>query len=121
MTGGAAEATPRQSTLVFSQLKLKKTATEGELVSWTRLPQAVVQAALRQLCIAGRVMFDLEIGKYRLRELTRDPLPLEMLQYANPREAAANQLIEQGKATLISKLPTATGGVELQGKVEGKS
>lgn len=121
MTGATAEATPRQSTLVFSQLKLKKAATEGELASWTRLPLPVVQAALRQLCSAGRVMFDLEIGKYRLRELTRDPLPPEMLQYANPREAAANQLIEQGKAVLTSKLPTTTGGVELQGKVEGKS
>lgn len=120
MVGGSTTATPRQSSLVFAQLKLKKTATESELARWTNLPVATVQAALRQLCSAGRVMFDLEIGKYRLRELTRDPLPMEQLKYAHPREAQAEQLIQEGRVQLETMLPTLEDGVELKGKVKNK-
>lgn len=121
MVGTSTEATPRQSTLVFSQLKLKKTATESELSHWTNLPESVVQAAIRQLCSAGRVMFDLEIGKYRLRELTRDPLPMDQLQYTNPREEEAERLLESGKVSLEGIFPTADEGIELRGVVESNT
>lgn len=119
MVGGGTEATPKQSALVFGQLKQRKTASERELSALTSFPPATVQSALRQLCSAGRVMFDLEIGKYRLRELTRDPLPMEQLRYANPREELAGRLIKEGKVLLTRKQPTMDGGCELQGKTEG--
>lgn len=109
MIGTSTTASPEQTTTVFSQLKEKKTATDGELASWTHLPNDVVQAALRQLCSAGRVMFDLEISKYRLRELTRDPLPIDELQYTNPREEQAKQLIADRKIVLKQRTQTANG------------
>jgi hypothetical protein len=100
MIGTSSMATPEQTATVFAHLKEKKTATDGELASWTHLPTDIVQAALRQLCNAGRVMFDLEISKYRLRELTRDPLPMDELKYTNPREEQAKQLIADGEMSL---------------------
>jgi hypothetical protein len=119
MIGTSTKATPSQSALVFSQLKLKKTATDSELANWTHLPSDIVQASLRQLCSAGRVMFDLEIGKYRLRELTRDPLPMDQLKYTNPREEAAKQLVEGDKVTLKKRTSQANGW-NLEGTVESQ-
>lgn len=120
MVGGLKEATPSESTLVFAQLKLRKTATDTELAAYSNLPVATVQAALRQLCSAGRVMFDLVIGKYRLRELTRDPLPMEELQMTNPREDKAKKLVDSQDAKLESVVPLAEGRVELSGIVAYK-
>lgn len=117
LAGIGSKATPSQSALVFSQLKLKKTATYSELASWTHLPTETVQAALRQLCSAGRVMFDLEIGKYRLRELTRDPLPMDQLTYTNPKEESAQQLVKQNKIEL-NKRTEQSNGWNLEGTSE---
>ncbi|TCP65317.1 SWIM zinc finger family protein [Baia soyae] len=120
MVGGLKEATPSESTLIFSQLKLRKTTTDSELAVYTNLPVATVQAGLRQLCSAGRVMFDLEIGKYRLRELTRNPLPMEELQMTNPREDKAEKLVEAGQVKLGSVVPQQEGRIELAGSVAYK-
>ncbi|MCH5583451.1 SWIM zinc finger domain-containing protein [Shimazuella sp. AN120528] len=109
LVGTGGKAAPSQSSLVFSGLKLKKTATDTELAGWTHLPIEVVQAALRQLCSAGRVMFDLEIGKYRLRELTRDPLPMDQLSYTNPREELAQELVKQNKVVLKKRMEQTIG------------
>ncbi|RAL22063.1 SWIM zinc finger family protein [Thermoflavimicrobium daqui] len=120
MVGQSKEVTPEQSTQVFDQLKHKKTTSLGELVSWTKLSDEVVQGALRQLCSAGRVMFDLEIGKYRLRELTKDPLPMDQLMYANPREEKAKELIETEKV-IVQKIESIEKGISLSGEVHGQS
>ena len=42
-------------------------------------------------------MYDLDRGVYRKRELTREPLPMEKLRFANPREEAAAQMLHRGK------------------------
>jgi hypothetical protein len=120
MSGLSDQADPRDSAQVFSKLKWKKTASVGELASWTGLTLSAVQAALRQLCSAGRVMFDLETGKYRLRELTRDPLPVDDLRYANPREEEAAALIREGKVSLHESVRHSDGAAELKGKAEEK-
>ncbi|SMO63022.1 SWIM zinc finger family protein [Melghirimyces algeriensis] len=121
MVGTGGEATPRESALVLSQMKMKKTAAISELARWTHLSEATVQAALRQLCSAGRVMFDLEIGKYRLRELTQDPLPMDQLKYANPREEKGEKWVSEGRISLQSRIPTSDGGMTLQALVEEKN
>lgn len=117
MVASQGEATPEQSHQVFQALQRKKTMTDRQLSMWTNLPFTVVQAALKQLCSAGRVMFDLEIGKYRLRELTRDPLPLDELRYANPREEKAATLLEAGQVSLDQRVITS-GRVQLNGKIQ---
>lgn len=118
---GGAKASPRESARVHAQLKAKQLGTVEQLAKGAGMETDVAVAALRQLCSAGRVMFDLETGKYRLRELMREPLPLEQLQYANPREEKADRLLRQGRVSLDSPMPLSDGGVELKGKVEGSS
>lgn len=120
MVGTVQEVTPRQSALVFAQLKREKTMTEHQLSLVTNLSIQTVQAALRQLCSAGRVMFDLETGKYRLRELTREPLPLEELQYVNPREVKGEELIAADLAKLIHQQVQGEGHTVLDGRVKPK-
>lgn len=117
MVAGSDTATPDESMQVFQALKKKKTGTADQIVLETSLSLAVVQAALKQLCSAGRVMYDLEIGKYRLRELTRDPLPLDELKYANPREEKAEAILQAGNVKLDQQQVTV-GQVELKGKVK---
>ncbi|SFJ73921.1 hypothetical protein [Thermoflavimicrobium dichotomicum] len=120
MVGQSTTVTPEQSTLVFERLKQKKTASIGELAASTELSTDLVQSAVRQLCSAGRVMFDLEIGKYRLRELTRDPLPMDQLKYANPREEKADKLVINGNVHL-EKVERHDEGTMLAGVIHGQS
>jgi hypothetical protein len=61
-------------------------------------------------------MFDLAKGVYRVRELTREPLPMAQLRFANPREEAADRL-RSGRMTSSAR-PTSDGGLELSGTVE---
>jgi hypothetical protein len=121
MVGLVHEATPEESGQVFAELQVQKMASEQQLALMTGLPIQTVVAALRQLCSAGRVMFDLEKRKYRLRELTRDPLPLEELQYANPREEAAERLVSARQAVLVDRRVTANGETELHGHIQVKN
>lgn len=121
LMAGSSDVTPRHSTLVLAHLKMKQLAGVNELALLANLSPLITLAALRQLCAAGRVMYDLETGKYRIRELMREPLNLEQLKYANPREQEADEAIQQGKASLDSVTPLANGGVELKGKISAKS
>ena len=42
---------------------------------------------------AGRVIHDLALGVYRLRELARDPLPLDDLRFASAAEQEAAAIV----------------------------
>lgn len=118
MVASSGQATPEQSRLIFRELKKEKTLTDTQLAIKTGMPVSIAQAALKQLCSAGRVMFDLEIGKYRLRELTRDSLPLDELKYTNPREEKAEQLVKAGDVSLDVRQIKTDGQIQLQGKVK---
>jgi hypothetical protein len=47
---------------------------------------------------AGRAIFDIKKGVYRLRELSREPLPMDELRFANEREKLARELLTQQKS-----------------------
>ncbi len=44
---------------------------------------------------AGRAIYDLYKRVYRVRELSREPLPMDKLRFANEREERATRLLEQ--------------------------
>lgn len=121
MVASSGTATSEQSAKVFQVLKEKKTLSDISISIQTGFPLTTVQAALKQLCSAGRIMFDLEIQQYRLRELTQDPLPLDQLKYTNPREEKALQMVQEGKVSLDTWQVKPDGQVHLQGKVAGQS
>ena len=63
------------ATTVFNALKARHSATVAELATATGIDGALTAAALTAYTQAGRVMYDLDKGVFRLRELSRDPLP----------------------------------------------
>jgi hypothetical protein len=61
------------------------------------LDRNVVLGALSAFTQAGRVIYDLDKQMYRVRELSRDPLPMEVLRFANEREAMAHRIVDANR------------------------
>ncbi|SHF03615.1 SWIM zinc finger [Seinonella peptonophila] len=118
LVGTAKDVSARESARVFAQLKKHKSLSVEQLAIFSNLSLSKVQAALRQLCSAGRVMFDLEVELYRLRELTRDPLPMEELAYTNPQEEKAEDLVTSKQVELIQVQAKPNGNTFLTGRGE---
>jgi hypothetical protein len=66
------------------------------------LDRSVVLGALAAYTQAGRAVFDLEKRVYRLRELSREPLPMERLRFQSEREEHATRFLNQGIAEIVS-------------------
>ncbi len=105
---------------VFAELGKTWLATPDELAGKLGLATPVVASALAGWVQAGRAIYDLDRGVYRKRELTREPLPLEKLRYANAREEAAAQMLHRAKIA-VDKADTADGGLALQGRIHDYS
>lgn len=59
-----------------------------------QLDEALVKSALAIYSQSGQVLFDLASNVYRIRELSRQPLPLDSLRFSNERdEKAANFVV----------------------------
>ncbi len=104
---------------VFTELGKSWLATPDELAAKTNLATPVVASALAGWVQAGRAIYDLDRGVYRKRELTRDPLPVEKLRFANAREESAAQLLHRSKIA-IDRVDTAEGLV-LEGRILDRS
>jgi tetratricopeptide (TPR) repeat protein len=101
---------------VFDELGKTWLATPDELAKRTGLATPIVASALAGWVQAGRAIYDLDRGVYRKRELTRDPLPIEKLRYANEREQRAAVLLHTGKIA-VDKADTSDGGLVLAGRL----
>ncbi|WP_375444800.1 SWIM zinc finger family protein [uncultured Fibrella sp.] len=109
------EIAPATAQVVFDELKKTWFATPDALAKQLGYNQQMVLAALGTYTQAGRAIYDLHQGVYRVRELSQDPLPTDQLRFANPREAEANRFVADGKVSLqASQLPE---GVRLKGSV----
>ncbi|MCP3869143.1 MAG: hypothetical protein GY703_13785 [Gammaproteobacteria bacterium] len=73
---------------VFTALKESWAEDSGSLSRCLKLDKGMVESSLGLYTQAGRVIYDLAKGVYRLRELTREPLPINKLRYDNERWAA---------------------------------
>jgi len=78
---------------VWTALAARWSGTAAELAADTGLDRALVERALTLYTQAGRVIYDLAHGVYRLRELARDPLPLDTLRFASPAEQEAAAIV----------------------------
>ncbi|MDR1968571.1 MAG: SWIM zinc finger family protein [Burkholderiaceae bacterium] len=105
---------------VFAALGSRWQANTAELAQATGLSPLTVEAALGSYVQAGRVIFDLAHGVWRLRELSREPLPVEALRYASAQEAQAIELVRAGRIGQIQADAQADGGVQLSGQCSGK-
>ncbi|NEP24277.1 SWIM zinc finger family protein, partial [Moorena sp. SIO3I6] len=69
---------------------------------------------------AGRAIYDLNKQVYRVRELSREPLPMERLRFANQREETATRFLSNN-AVQVTSVKDAGGTLQLQGNVTDKS
>jgi hypothetical protein len=103
---------------VFNALKENWFDTSDNLAKKLSLDPSVVSASLTAYTQAGRVIYDLNLGLYRVRELTQEPLNMKSLRFASPQEEVANNYITQNRI----KIDAAVKGDQLQikGKVNDK-
>ncbi|MGC4035962.1 MAG: SWIM zinc finger family protein [Chitinophagaceae bacterium] len=79
---------------VFEAMHKVWFAEASHLANQLQLNTAEVAGALSAYTQAGRVMYDINKGVYRLRELSREPLPMDKLRFANEREQMAGELLK---------------------------
>ncbi|HEY9701096.1 MAG TPA: SWIM zinc finger family protein, partial [Allocoleopsis sp.] len=80
----------------------------------------VVLGALGVYTQAGRAIFDINKKVYRLRELSREPLPMNQLRFANEREESATRFLTQN-GVKITEVNDNNGDITLQGNVNDRN
>jgi len=88
---------------VFQALKKTWFASADTLARDLALDRSQVLGALALFTQSGRVMFDINKKVFRLRELSREPLPLGQLRYASEREANADRFVQANLVTVTQK------------------
>lgn len=106
---------------VFQGLRENWREAPDSLARRMNLDRAQVLGALSKYTQAGRAMWDLDKRVYRVRELSREPLPMEKLRFANEREEAATRFLNENAVKRPAAAEGERGAVRLKGKVnEGK-
>jgi len=105
---------------VFAALKESWYETPDRLAARLGLSRAVVLGALGAYTQAGRAIFDLNKGVYRVRELSREPLAMEHLRFANPREESATRFLLQRDAEITTRETDTAGLTTWRGAVKDK-
>lgn len=105
---------------VFDGLKQNWFDKPVDLAKKLDLDQATVLGALGAYTQAGRAIYDLSKGVYRVRELSRDPLPMDKLRFANEREESATKFIAQKSVSVSSREAKPNNAIEIKGAVKDK-
>ncbi len=105
---------------VFKALENTWFASPDELARSLDMDRAGVLGALGQFTQAGRAIFDLNKQVYRRRELSRDPLPMDSLRYANEREAQADRFVKDQAVSLTKVQNDPQRHLHLAGQVKDK-
>jgi len=104
---------------VFTELKKSWLSTSQQIAANLNIDNAQVAGALSAYTQAGRVIYDLNSKLYRLRELSREPLPFDKLRFSNPQEELAAEILEKQEVKFkMEQLPDET--IQLKGTVKGK-
>ncbi|CAD0004249.1 SWIM zinc finger family protein [Flavobacterium salmonis] len=104
---------------VFNALKENWFDTSANLAKKLNLDPSVVSASLTAYTQAGRVIYDLNLGLYRVRELTQEPLNMKTLRFASPQEEAANRYISENRIKIDSTVKADT--LQIKGKINDKN
>lgn len=67
------------------------------------LDELTIKSALGIYSQYGRVLYDMDQNVYRIRELSKDPLPMDQLRFSHPREEKAANFIKANLVTITSK------------------
>lgn len=86
--------------MVLGGLNRSWFATASSLAAQLAMPQADVLGALVAGTQAGLVVKDAGSDLWRVRALSREPLPLDQLRFSNERETKARELFQRGSVTV---------------------
>lgn len=111
---GDADATSCQR--VHAYLQTAFFASADLIAKDTQLDRITVLSALGILTQSGKVVFDMKQQVYRLRELAREPLPMELLRFSNEREQKADNFIK-AKLVELTDVEADTRKLSLTGTV----
>lgn len=106
--------------LVFDALRENWLETPDSLAQRLNLSRTAVLGALGAYTQAGRAIYDLNKQVYRVRELSREPLPMERLRFASDREESATRFLQNNAVRVASATSDRAGSIILQGTVEDK-
>jgi hypothetical protein len=101
---------------VFDALKESWYESSDALSARLQLDKATIESSLGLYAQAGRVIYDLAKGVYRLRELSREPLPMESLRYESEREAQADNFI-RADLVRLGEVSSREGQLRISGEV----
>jgi predicted nucleic acid-binding Zn finger protein len=103
---------------VYAGLRTEWVEDTDSLANRLGLDKNIVLGALSAFTQAGRVIYDLNRNAYRIRELSRESLPMEELRFANPREEAASRFVLLNNVNV--SVGTKDGNKILTGSVKDK-
>lgn len=106
---------------IFNGLRETWFDTPERLSARLGVDRSLVLGALSAYTQAGRVIYDLARGVYRVRELSREPLPMDKLRFANEREAEAETLVQARAVSKVKTSVRADGCMTLSGQVKAGS
>ena len=106
--------------MVFDSLREQWCEKPDRLAARLNVDRSVVLGALGAYTQAGRAIFDLNKQVYRVRELSREPLPMDKLRFANEREENATRFLIQNHAQIASRKTDDAGALTLEGSVKDK-
>lgn len=101
---------------VYHSLSLGHMASSGALAAGLQLEESVVKAALAAYSQHGQVLYDLSKDLWRVRDLCREPIPLEKLRFQNEREEKALNFVRAGLVT-VERCVSNASGTEIGGSV----
>lgn len=105
--------------LIFDGLREKWVENPDTLAGRLNLSRTAVLGALSAYSQAGRAIYDLNKQVYRVRELSREPLPMERLRFANEREEKATRFLS-ANAVQVTSVSDAAGAIAVSGTVTDK-
>ena len=106
---------------VFAALQENWVESPDALAQRLKLDRKIVLGALSAYTQAGKAIYDLNKQVYRVRELSREPLPIDSLRFANDREAAASLFITQNQVKVTGSSIDTGGTLHLTGFVGKRS
>jgi hypothetical protein len=85
---------------VYTGLKQNWFEKSDALAKRLSLDDATVSGVLAAFTQAGKVIYDLDKNVYRIRELSKDALPVDSLRFANEREESASRFVDAKRVNL---------------------
>lgn len=104
---------------VFNVLKKDWFSTSQDIAAGLKIDNAQAAGALSAYTQAGRVIYDLNSKLYRLRELSREPLPFDKLRFNNPQEELAAEILEKQEVKFSAE-PLPDESIQIAGSVKAK-